>query len=393
MTSAGGARARLGRVLLTLPEGVRERLLPGHAGYRLADVPAAFAPSGAPHTLLMGPANSAGQGHAWTRAIDALPDWAAGNIAIVGEDDPFHYPADVVVPAVVAARSTGWARRQERAAQGVEHVVVESLRPVLGLAHGADPVRQIQALRDAGVQVSLLWHGSDIRSPRRNAELEPWSPFADADDEYTRILQQQTDRAAATADALGLPEFVSTPDLLRDRPHAVWAPVVLQPAEWPAQAWAPSPRLRVLHAPSRRRLKGSELVLDMLQDLDAEGVISLTLAERVPHARMAELVRASDVVLDQFALGVYGVAALEAMASGRLVISHVARDVRATVEQTVGTALPVLEADADSLGDVLRSVAADPEPHRAMVEAGRGFVTELHDGRRSAAALTGAEIR
>ena len=61
----------------------------------------------------------------------------------------------------------------------------------------------------------------------------------------------------------------------------------------------------------------------------------------VPHAEMPEFYAGADIVLDQFTLGSYGVAACEAMASGRLVMGHVDEPARAEVRDRTGLDLPV----------------------------------------------------
>jgi hypothetical protein len=59
------------------------------------------------------------------------------------------------------------------------------------------------------------------------------------------------------------------------------------------------------------------------------------------------------------------------------------------VHSAIGIDLPILESTAAGLERVLREVASAPDRHRARAESGIGFVREAHDGRRSAAALSG----
>lgn len=96
----------------------------------------------------------------------------------------------------------------------------------------------------------------------------------------------------------------------------------------------------------------------------------------------------ADIVLDQFVLGIYGVAACEAMASGRIVMSHVDDFTRAQVRERTGLELPVHEATIESLETELRLAAAEPKTFDKLRAAGPEFVRAVHDGRRSAAALT-----
>lgn len=383
----GAARRLAGRAFAALPEPVRVGLFPARAGYRAADVPGPVQPPDGDVRLYIAPANSAGQGWAWARAAERLPGVGAVDMQFRHADD-LGYPADYDAPRAVVAHSLRWGRAQFAAvAAGFTHVLAESQLPVFGAPFRGDVVAEHHALSARGVRTASLCHGSDIRLPSRHREREPWSPFTD-DFALTAVLEDAAQRKAAILDALGGPEFVSTPDLLVDRPGAVWLPVVVDPERWQGgEPPATGGPVRVLHAPSAAGLKGTQLVLGTLHSLAAGGVIDLRLPARTPAERMPALVRDAEVFVDQFSLGIYGVAACEAMAAGRIVVSHVSEFVREAVRSATGLELPIVEATADTLGDVLREIGSDPHRFRAIAAQGPAFVAAVHDGRRSAAAL------
>src|SRR5690606_26671255 len=95
----------------------------------------------------------------------------------------------------------------------------------------------------------------------------------------------------------------------------------------------------------------------------------------------------ADVVLDQFRIGNYGVAACEAMAAGRLVVSHVTAQVRDHVRASSGKGRPVVEATPDTIEAVLRDVVARREHFRAEAARGPGSVADLPDGATAARVL------
>ena len=102
---------------------------------------------------------------------------------------------------------------------------------------------------------------------------------------------------------------------------------------------------------------------------------------------------AADIVLDQFRLGSYGVAACEAMASARVVVGHVLPAVRERVREATGLELPIVEATPDTLAAVLEELISDPEGARRIAARGSEFVEAVHDGRASARALIDGWIR
>lgn len=373
----------------SIPEPLAERVLPWkRAAFRSAGVTSS-AP--AETRLLIAPVNSAGQGFAWARAAEGLPGVSAANFMYRGADDVFAYPADHSVPTAYFVQNRRWQAAQRRAvARGFTHVLVESGRQVLG--SGSTPADDVAWLRSRGLQVALLWHGSDIRRPDQHARREPDSPFRDGQYGEQSRLQEITEANHRLQQRLGIPAFVSTPDLLTDLPGATWLPVVVDVDPWVAAApAAPLRRDRpiVVHAPSRAGLKGTAAVTPTLQRLHDDGVIEYREVTGVPASHMPQVYGEADIVLDQFSLGIYGVAACEALASGRVVISHVAEEVRERVRAGTGRELPILQSRAADLEGVLRGVLADRDRASAFAADGPDFVRAVHSRRRAAEALAG----
>lgn len=343
------------------------------------------APAGFDCRLIVAPTNYAGQARAWCDALEKnMPGVAARNYAV--EAGAFAFAADVVVPLAAYHNSRRWQRDQRSAARGFTHMLVESFRPPFGRLDRRDFERQIRSLQP-GVEVALMCHGSDVRRPSLNRARTPLSPYR-ADDPATSRLERLALRNLKVIETLNLPVFVSTPDLLVDVPGAVWCPVVIDSRHWdrPRPPWVG--RLRVAHAPSKAHMKGSAQIEPILLRLAEEGVIDYTPVRGVPHGAVPDVFAAADVVVDQFSVGSYGVAACEAMAAGCVVVSHVTQQVRDVVARETARPLPIVEAGPATLAAILRRLAASDDERAQLVQAGREFVGEVHDGRRSAGVLS-----
>lgn len=372
-----------------LPEPIAERMLPwSRAAFRTAGTAQA---SPAKRRLLIGPVNSAGQAHAWAAAASQLDDTAAINVMFRNAEDPFAYPADQSVPTVYAVRNRRWQRAQRRAInRGFSHVLVESGRRMLGCVVNSVS-SEIADFERHGVKVGLLWHGSDIRRPSVHATMDEDSPFIHGRYVDQELLEEIALRNHELIETTGLPNFVSTPDLLSFVPGATWLPVVVHAQRWADAAVRPvmqRQRPVVVHAPSRAGLKGTALITPTLHRLHDEGLIEYREVTDVRAEQMPHVYGEADIVLDQFSLGIYGVAVCEALAGGRIVISHVSDSVRETVLAETGRALPVIEARATDLETVLRSIVADPRRAQETAAQGPAFVADVHDGRRSRDALS-----
>ena len=342
------------------------------------------------HRLLIAPANSAGQGAAWARAASAhLPDTAA--VAwMFTTTGSYAFPADAVAPAAVSSLPDSW---QHRLFDGVvatfTHVMIESGRPLFGGLFGHDAAREARALSDAGVTVAMAWHGTDIRLPSRERLSNVHSPFRDPGHRATTaMLEARASRNAKLAAASGVRQFFSTPDLGAHVPNGTWLPVVVDSAAWSVAPPTPhSGPLAVLFQPSQAWIKGVPLIEPVLDGLTSSGAITRVPSARVAPAAMPALVGLADVVLDQFRLDLYGVAAAEAMMASRPVVSLAGAPLREATLRLTGEELPVVSANAGEAADAVAELGADSDARAARGAAGHAFAKRWHDGQESARVL------
>lgn len=336
-------------------------------------------------TLFIGPANSAGQGYAWARAAENADDAiSAVSMTFARRDDRFRFAVDQAVDHRYGVHSSTWQRRQFAAVSEFDAILLESGIAPFTKMLGGSAAAQTRALAANGARVALVFHGSDIRDPDAHLSREPLSHFA-ADAELTAALRRSTAANRALIAELDLPVFVSTPDLLHDVPGARWLPVVVDAAQWRSEspALTGSAPLRVAHVPSKSLVKGTDLIEPVLTRLQDAGAIEYRPVSGVAHAEMPRTYGAADIVLDQFRVGSYGVAACEALAAGRLVIGHVSDDVRASVRDLTGDELPIVEATPDTLAAVLTDIDEHRERYAEISASGQRFAARHHDGRLS----------
>jgi hypothetical protein len=337
--------------------------------------------------LYIGPTNYAGQAFEWARAIErTFPTVGVRNASVALVDD-FAFPADYRVPLVVYQASAAWQTAQLASIENYTHVLIESFTPLLGNHWRGSLIDEVRSLRQRGLKVAFMCHGTDVRLPTRHRELNRWSPFID--DDRTRELEKTATLNHEILEEVGGTAFVSTPDLLLDVPSGIWSPVVIDAARWAASATPvlANSRPRVVHIPSDGPIKGSDLIIESMEKLDRAGIIEFQTATGVPSAEMPGLYGAADIVLDQFRIGSYGVAACEAMAAGRIVVSHVNDTTRSAVHALTGLPLPIVEADATTISAVVSDIAANQAAYRPTVESGIEFVQRVHNGTYSSRIL------
>lgn len=372
-----------------LPRGVQDAiamLADRRAGVVVPSPPTV--PDDVEIAMFIGPTNYAGQGTRWSRAVEANPRIAARSM-MTTESNVFSYPVDHPVRWRTMMHSREWQTSLFTAlTTRYTHVMVEAEMPLLGGMLGGDVRRQVRAMQEAGLTVGMLAHGTDARLPSAHREREPWSYYANDDWVPVHRLEKEVQGNLDLIAELGCTAFVSTAGLLVDVPSAHLLPVVIDPDRW-ATTTRPLTRtpLRVMHAPSNPLIKGTFMIEPVIEKLVAEGVIEYRRVEHRPQEEMPAFYADADIFIDQLRVGDYGVAACEAMAAGRLVVSHVSDQVRTAIQEASGAALPIVEANPDTLEEVLRRIIAAPADYRSTAAAGPEYIRTVHDGRLSRAVL------
>ncbi len=389
-------RLALGALWRALPTRVLLRVVPASMRFAAQGPISALTPALAASEkarLLVGPVNFSGQGHAFVEAAKNLPNVRAQSMQFLGKST-FAFPVDVSVPASTYAYSKTWQAAQWAAVtSGFTHVLVEAERPLFGKKFSSfSALRalkgEVRSMRAAGLKVGFICHGSDVRLPSRHARLDTDSPFAPGLLPQTPRLEVQARKHLDFLKTSAGDIFVTTPDLIQDVPQARWLPVVVDFSAVPT-GQTPLTRSRpiVFHSPSNAAFKGSEIIDPIMQSLHDDGVIEYRRLSGLSHEDLLTEVSNADIVLDQFRLGSYGVAAVEALAAGRVVIGHVNDFVRNYVRASTGLDLPVVESRADDVGTTLMSILADRSMYQRGAVDGLAFAQKCHDGRFSASVL------
>lgn len=157
--------------------------------------------------------------------------------------------------------------------------------------------------------------------------------------------------------------------------------------------WTPDPSqshpgpLRILHAPSHRGVKGTDLILAALEELKAQGhAFELLLVEGMSNARAREVYASADVLIDQLFAGWYGGLAVELMALGKPVLAYIREDDLHFIDPDMRAELPVLQVTPDTVLTALKSMIEMPrEDLVALGRRSRAFVERWHDPMRIAA--------
>jgi hypothetical protein len=180
-------------------------------------------------------------------------------------------------------------------------------------------------------------------------------------------------------------KVVSTPDLLESWPDAEFVP---NPAdqeliEMPFQG--PNAKVRMVHLPTDRRIKGTDKILKAIDMLRSEGLdFEFRLLEGLGHSGAIEELSRSDIVIDWLSErketgipGIYGKTSIEAMALGKVAVAYIDPSVRGKYPDD----MPVISPDSptsESLAGSIRPLLSDRGLLERTMRAGRPYASTAH---------------
>jgi hypothetical protein len=167
-------------------------------------------------------------------------------------------------------------------------------------------------------------------------------------------------------------------------PRGPWPDYDVVPPAIVLHDWEPSPVepgdvLRIAHAPSKRRVKGTEAVLAAVEALRRRGApVELDLIEGVPNREARKRYATADVVVDQLRIGWYGMFAIESMALAKPVVVHLDERGAAETEEAFGLELPLVRADESALEDLLGELVERRSELPELGRRSREYVERVH---------------
>lgn len=147
--------------------------------------------------------------------------------------------------------------------------------------------------------------------------------------------------------------------------------------------------LRFVHAPTHRRVKGTDLILEALKALEREGfAFELILVEGMSQAEARSHYEQADVLVDQLFAGWYGGLAVELMALGKPVLVYIREEDLRFIPVQMRADLPFINANPSTIKDRLRDVLRmSREELIDLAQRSRAYVERWHDPIQIAASI------
>lgn len=243
-----------------------------------------------------------------------------------------------------------------------------------------------RVLKYAGKKIVLLPYGADAYVYRRvrSAQLQHGLMLSyPVPGREQRQISRDLDFWVDVADVV-IPGFMGFDGIGR------WdvltpSPLIVDLSFWSSRNQEkPKSRRTVVvgHAPNHRGFKGSEFVIDAVDQLKSEGFdLELLLLEGMTLRQVRDaLVRDVDILVEQLLFFGHGLNGLEGMAAGLPVVSNLeAKGPRSVLHSyTFFKDCPIVSAQPDTVVDVLRDLVSDPEKRAMHGQLGRRYVERWH---------------
>lgn len=317
--------------------------------------------------VLIGPTNSAGQAYLIASALRKFQSLDAESYAV--EKSVFNFP---VHNQFDDSKNIDY----QRFTSAFNFLVSEFGRNLDGTLWSLD---QHMTAYSGFKRVLFLSHGSDIRVPTLHQKLHPESYFNRLEDSQIQYSEQLALNNLSLIRGFSTGRhLVTTPDLLQMNPDAIWIPLVVNPKIF-LNEHGPffGKRLRITHVPTDSAIKGSKLIVQVLERLHRKGIVDFLRVEPpIAHERMLQIYKRVDAVVDNLGMGSNSLTSLEAMGSGCVVFSDLFLDSQAAKQFN-----PTIDVRIDSLEDQIINIAKDNEARRHASLQGIDYVNQFHNGR------------
>lgn len=139
----------------------------------------------------------------------------------------------------------------------------------------------------------------------------------------------------------------------------------------------------ILHAPSKKGIKGEKNVVDAVRKLMNDGFnIDFKLLTNVPNYEVRKWLNISDIVVDQLLIGWHGMFSVESMAMAKPTVCFINQEYKKRLKYAED--LPLVNASPDNLYEKLRMLIENPNLRKTIGHKSRNYVERVHDCKKVA---------
>lgn len=232
-------------------------------------------------------------------------------------------------------------------------------------------------------KIFVEFHGSEIRDYSDSEKVNPYLQMEDFKSGM-ESRKRRAEKICRYADGVILHDDELIPHLPPNAENIYIVPLRIDLRRFvPCFVQTDKEKVCIVHAPSNRKVKGSDQIIDAVEFLKGRYDIEFILVENKSQKEAREIYKKADIIVDQLRAGTYGVFAIEGMALGKPVITYISDEMRERLPED----LPLVSANPDNVQEVLERLVRDGQLRRELGIAGARYVGRYHDCRKNAKML------
>lgn len=233
--------------------------------------------------------------------------------------------------------------------------------------------RDLPYLYSIGKKMVMHHWGNDVRSKKMVQQLNPY-PLPPSYYSDEKIHEKLTYLSKYIKHAI-VQDYEMYPYVKDYYEHVHIVPLICDSSRFsPLYPDVNKKTLTIIHAPTNRDFKGSLYIEQAINELKPQYNFNFIVVEKMNHQQALQTYLSGDIIIDQVLCGTYGVLSVEAMAMGKTVIAYIRNDVK----QHLPSDFPIVNANPDTLKDVLAHLLQNPFLCHQIGKNSRAFVEKYH---------------
>jgi glycosyltransferase involved in cell wall biosynthesis len=169
--------------------------------------------------------------------------------------------------------------------------------------------------------------------------------------------------------------FVSTPDLLKFVPNAIWIPNPIDINKYKHSN--PPESLIISHAPTNQLAKGTNEIIRSIKNTQLKiPNLTFNLIFGIPYNEALDYYRNSTIVIDQIKIGWYGMVSLECMAMGTPTMCYISQDL---LQYIPAANHPLFITSEKTLESDILFLINNKNIRDKQIEYGKQYVSTTHN--------------
>jgi len=178
--------------------------------------------------------------------------------------------------------------------------------------------------------------------------------------------------------------FAVNPDLLYFLPENISSFLPYTIAAWYDIETVPykiGRTIKIVHSPTDRSAKGSQYILQALENLKKRFDIEIVLVENIPYQEALRDYEKADLIIDQVLTGWYGAAAVEAMKMGKPVGVYIREEDLQFIPKEMAKDLKetIININPNNIESILEEYLENPQRLYFKSQASSEYVHKWHD--------------